>query len=103
MEIKVELGDLFNFNKFLAPTLIKIVYWIGLFLIVLLTLMSITGMSAVDRMMGEYNSGFSVGGAILALLIGLVCAIVWRVTCEIWIVIFSINDRLGVLAADKKP
>jgi len=92
--------DLFQFHKFLAPVLIRIVYWIGLFFITLITLMGVTGMSLMDRYTGGYQSGFSLSGAILALLLGAMFTLLWRVTCELWIVIFSINDRLGVLSGE---
>lgn len=89
-----------NFDKFLAPVLIKIVYWIGIVLIVLSTLLGLVGGSMMP-MMNSYSNygggGFNPLGAVLALLFGACALLFWRVVCELWIVIFSINDRLGVL------
>ena len=89
------LNDLMNFNKFVAPTLIRIVYWIGIVLIILGTLGAVIGGGAM--MGGGYGGGFSIGGALISLIAGALGLLLWRVMCEIWIVIFSINDRLGVL------
>lgn len=89
------LNDLMNFNKFVAPVLIRIVYWIGIVLIALGTLAAAAG---GGMMAGQYGGGgFNLFGALIALLAGAAALLFWRVMCEIWIVIFSINDRLGVL------
>src|SRR5437868_1272425 len=93
----MEISDFFQFHKFLAPVLIKVVYWIGMFFILLGTLAGVLGTSLIN----EYGRGaFTLGGAILSLIIGIMLALVWRVVCEIWIVVFSINDRLGVLSGE---
>lgn len=96
----MEFGDLFRFNTFVAPVLIKIVYWIGFALITIATLGGIIGTSAFSSYYS--GSGFSVGGALLSILFGAAGVLVWRVVCEIWIVIFSINDRLGTLVELKQ-
>ncbi len=88
-------ASLMNFDKFVAPTLIRIVYWIGIVLIVLCTLAAIAGGGMM--MMGGYGGGFNLGGALIALIGGVAGLLVWRVICEVWIVLFSINDRLGQL------
>lgn len=90
------LSDLMNFNKFVAPTLIRIVYWIGIVLIVLATLMAVAG-GGMMAQYGGYGGGFNLVGALFALIGGAAALLFWRVMCEVWIVIFSINDRLGVL------
>jgi hypothetical protein len=87
------LASLFNFDKFVAPTLIKIVYWLGIVGIVLGMLVSMAG---ALQMMG-YNAATGLGGILIAVIGAAVGLLVWRVVCELWIVIFSINDRLGVL------
>ena len=98
------LASLMNFDKFVAPVLIRIVYWIGIVLIALSTLMGLAGTSMMGAgmmgagMMGAgYGGGFSLGGALFALLAGVAGFLIWRVICEVWIVLFSINDRLGAL------
>ncbi len=87
------LGSFLNFDKFVAPTLIKIVYWVGIVGIIGFALF--TAMSSFGKM--GYDASGAIGGVIIALIGGAVGILVWRVTCEIWIVLFSINDRLGQL------
>lgn len=90
----MEVGDFFQFHKFLAPVLIKIMYWVGLFFIVLGTLVALLGLSS------DYLGGFSLGKALLTLVAGAAGALFWRVLCEVWIVVFSMNDRLGIIAGE---
>jgi hypothetical protein len=87
----MKLADFLNFEKFLAPVLIKIIYWVGLVLLFLSFLASF----------GAYGAmGLGGGLGFLVSIVGLVlAALAWRVLCEIWIVIFSINDRLGNLSS----
>jgi hypothetical protein len=94
----VNFNDFLNFNKFVAPTLIRVVYWIGIAFIILGTLGAIAGGGMMASAMGGEGGGFNLFGALLALIGGACGLIVWRVVCEVWIVMFSINDRLGVLA-----
>jgi membrane protein DedA with SNARE-associated domain len=87
------LGSFMNFDKFVAPTLIKIVYWVGIVGIIGAVLFQISG--AFQSL--QYDAAAALGGVIIALIGGVVGLLVWRVACEVWIVIFSINDRLGQL------
>ena len=85
--------DFVNFDKLLAPTLIKFVYWVGLTFILLSTL-------------GGLFWGFGFGGGIIhffvTLLGAMLAALAWRIICELWIAVFSINDRLGIIAGQKR-
>jgi hypothetical protein len=85
--------DFLNFDKLIAPTLIKLVYWVGLIFILLSTL-------------GSLFMGFGFGGGIIhffvTLLGAMLSALVWRIICELWTAIFSINDRLGIIAGQKQ-
>lgn len=86
----MEARDLLNFDKLIAPTLIKFVYWVGLVLILLWTL---------SRMFMGLGFGSGMIHFLLAALTGIVAALAWRIICELWMVVFSINDRLGAIAA----
>jgi len=81
--------DFLNFDKLIAPQLIKLVYWVGLIFIALFTL-------------GSLFMGIGFGGGIIhffvTLLGALLAVLVWRIVCELWMAIFSINDRLGAMA-----
>ena len=95
----MNFNNLLNFNVFVAPTLIRIVYWVGIVFIVLGTLMAMLG---GGMMGGQYGGGFNPLAPLIALVAGGVALLIWRVMCEIWIVIFSINDRLGIIAERNK-
>ncbi|MBY0563800.1 MAG: DUF4282 domain-containing protein [Hyphomonadaceae bacterium] len=87
------LGSLMNFDRFVAPSLIRIVYWVGIVAIVLGALATMAG--SLGSL--SYSPTNAMGGIVIAIIGGLVGLLVWRVACEVWIVIFSINDRLGQL------
>ena len=86
----MSFSDFLTFEKFVAPMLIKIVYWIGLLLIVIGFLGSLFG--------GGFGMMSGFGGFILKVIGTLLGLLMWRVICELWIVVFSINDRLGRIA-----
>jgi hypothetical protein len=48
------------------------------------------------------HDGFSIGTFLFGLIGAAFAALIWRVVCELWIVTFSINDRLGTLVELKK-
>lgn len=79
-----------NFNSFIFPKIAKIIYWIGLILIVLGTL---TGVVAALAISGE-NGGGGIIGAVGILVGGAVGIVVWRIMVELWIVLFSILEVL---------
>lgn len=77
-----------NFDKLIATTLIKILYWIGLVFIAL---------GALAALFSGFAQGFGAGVAALVLVpVGAAVAVLfWRFLCEVYIVIFGIYDRLG--------
>jgi Domain of unknown function (DUF4282) len=87
------LGSLLNFDKFVSPTLIRIVYWVGI--VGIIGGMLFAMMQALQQI--GYQPAGALGGVIFALIGGALAFLFWRVICEIYIVIFSINDRLGQL------
>lgn len=91
----MDFNSLLTFDRFVAPTLIRIVYWVGIVFIALGTLMAVFGGGMMASQYG--GGGFNLFGAVIALVAGATGLLFWRVMCEVWIVIFSINDRLGIL------
>lgn len=89
----MEVKDLTTFERMVSPTLIKILYWVGLGLIALsgLGIMFSGGMMGADMHGGGLTFGSFVGGLLFMVFGGLF----WRVMCEFWIVVFAIYDRLG--------
>lgn len=82
----MNIQDMTSFDKFLTPTLIKVVYWIGNAGIALISLMMI--LSAFSYM---GRGVMQVLGAIVFFVVGL---IFWRVMCEGIMLSFRIYDRL---------
>ncbi|MGQ3101543.1 MAG: hypothetical protein CVT78_08565 [Alphaproteobacteria bacterium HGW-Alphaproteobacteria-17] len=93
-----EFGDLFKFEKMVAPTVLKVVYWLGLIGMVIMCLVSISG---AFGMMG-YSAATGLGMLLLS-IIGLAFGVlIWRIVIEIYMVIFSMNERLGAIR-DRLP
>ncbi len=97
----MEFRDFFTFDKFVTPKMITLIYWIGLFFIAVTAIATIFGggYGLLSSLQGGYGgyTGISVAGIILGILYAVIGALFWRVFCEIWVVVFSINDRLGTL------
>lgn len=87
----LSFGDLFQFEKMVAPTVLKIVYWLGLIGIVIWSLIALLGGVRIL----EYSAATGLGTILLAFA-GLVFGtLLWRILIEIYMVVFSINARLG--------
>lgn len=80
------MGDYFNFRKMVSSLLIKLIYIIGLISI------TVYGFYLV------FNEQLVNG--LLTLILG---NIIWRVTCEGIIIIFSIHDRLASIERRNDP
>ena len=95
MDSKFEFRDLFNFEKLIAPKVLKIVYWIGIAGI------SITGLSMFVSGLGmmQYTAGGGFGMMLLALFVLVFGTLFWRIIIEIYMVFFGIFDRLGDIRA----
>jgi hypothetical protein len=79
------LNAFLNFDRFLFPQITKIIYWIGLVLIILF---------AVVAAFGALLAQGGVLGFIVALVGGAIGLLFWRIAVELWLVLFSIYDVL---------
>lgn len=91
MEKGFNIADMANFEKLIAPRLLKIVYWIGLAGIAIFGLMSLAG----SFTMLQYSASTALGGILLTLIGICFAALFWRVMIEIYMVFFGIYERLG--------
>lgn len=82
------LKDMLNFNQMLSPLLIRVLYYVGLSLIGLYSLVLIAGGFNMPNGLG---AGITLMG-VLYLLIG---PIVLRIFCELGLAIFAINENSG--------
>src|SRR3546814_6975204 len=85
----LEIGDLFKFDKMVAPTVLRVVYWLGLIGIVLACLMSIFG--AIH--MRSYSATTGLGTLLVAIIALAFGPLVWRSIISIYMAIFRINNR----------
>jgi hypothetical protein len=85
--------DYFSFKSMISLSLIKTIYIIGAIIVTLWGVYLLFG-------------GSNAGGTLLSVLAGIITLvfgnIMWRVTCEIWIVFFSIHERLGSIETEIK-
>jgi hypothetical protein len=90
VRFKMEFGDLFSFDKKIAPTIIKPLYWIGLVLIVLGgVIFFFTGF------FGLFTTGFFYGlWTMITSVIGVVFGVLGlRIAAEICLAVFEIHER----------
>jgi len=90
----MEPTDFLSFKKYLAPVLINVMYWVGLLAILILALQRVFNEST------DYAGSFRIDWALYAVFLGAASALLWRILCEVWMVMFSINDRLGVISGE---
>lgn len=86
-----DVKDLLTFDKMIATKVMKLIYFVGLVGIVGFGLVSFVGSF---RMM-SYNFSTGLGATFIALVATALGVLVWRVTCELWLLGFNIFDRLG--------
>ncbi|XAP78744.1 DUF4282 domain-containing protein [Citromicrobium bathyomarinum] len=91
MKESFKLADFFQFERFIAPTFLKVVYILGLIGIGIYALISIIG----GLGMLDYSAATGLGMIVLAILGGAFAALCWRILIEIYFVLFGIHERLG--------
>jgi len=74
------MQDYLRFRKMITPTFIQIIFWIG---VVGIVIGSFTAMTQ--------SIWAGLGGLLLGLL-------VWRIYCELMLILFKIHERLGEIS-----
>lgn len=92
------LSRFWTFDTLLGGSIIKILYYLGLAGIALYVLFGI--IAALG--MVQYSAASGLGLLILTLVGGVIGVVFWRVTCELWLIIFKTYDRLGEIR-DRLP
>lgn len=80
--------EFLSFRKFISPIVIKILYILGVVAIVLFSLY----MMFSGKGFGGFIQNFFIG--LLSLIFG---NLMWRVSCEMMLLLFSINDGIKKL------
>ncbi|MEP2828679.1 DUF4282 domain-containing protein [Parvibaculum sp.] len=82
--------DFLNFDKLIAAQATRLLYWLGIAAILLYIFGMITG--AVGTM--NYNAGLGVLQFLVAIFALVFAIVFWRVICEMFLTLLSMNDRL---------
>ena len=81
-----DFNDFLSFKKMITPTIIKIIFWIGMAGAV------IGALVMMGSSFGRYGSGIGgFFGGLIALVVG---PVIVRVYCELLILLFRMNDTL---------
>jgi hypothetical protein len=90
-----------TFRRLLAPVLIRIIYYVGAASIILAGVLDLFGVDHLQESARSQPPGtaeyfaYNLPHNPFIVLIGIpIALILWRVWCELWIVVFQIDDRL---------
>ena len=81
----MDIKELLAFRQMITPTLIQVIFWVGAFFI------------AISALGAMFMQNF-IGGLVM-LIVG---PLMWRVWCELVIVIFRINNHLAEMNSSLK-
>ena len=91
--------DLFQWERFVTPSVIKLFFWLAVAIIVLFGLSGIV--SAVQMMAVSAGVGvFMLLGSLLGMTIGILSA---RIVAEFVLIVFRINEHLGAIRNRNEP
>ncbi len=91
MAEKFSANDLLSFEKLIAPSIIKLVYFIGLGLIAISVVLTVISGLAMMTYSPALGLGYIFGALILAAL----GTLLWRITMELYMAFFGLYDRMG--------
>jgi len=87
------IGDLFQWERFVTPTVIKVFYWLAVVIVVLL---GIAGAVSSLRTMA-FNPFEGLIFLITSLLGAFMGIVVARIVAEFVLIVFRINEHLGAI------
>jgi hypothetical protein len=86
-------SDLFQWERFVTPSIIKIFYWLAIGITILAGLSGMA--SAFGMMTVNAGAGFMM---LLASLLGMVGGVIFaRIVAEFILIVFRINEHLGAI------
>jgi hypothetical protein len=89
----LDYRDLFQWERFITPSIIKIFYWLSVGLSVLFGLSGM--LSGLALMVHSLVSGlFMIIGSLIGMVIGVIFA---RIISEFVLIMFRINEHLGAI------
>ena len=87
------LRDLFQWERFVTPTVIKVFYWLAV--VISLLLGAVAAVTSLSTM--AFNPFVGMIFLIISLLGTIMCIIVSRIIAESVLIVFRINEHLGAI------
>jgi Domain of unknown function (DUF4282) len=88
-----DFRDLFQWERFITPQIIKVFYWLAVLLAVLYGLTGVfTGILAMA--VNPFGGVIMIVGSLIGVLIGVLVA---RIVAEFVLITFRINEHLGAI------
>lgn len=90
-----------QWDQFLFPKIVKILYFVGLAVIAVVAVVS-----AVGALVGGFATNAALGGLVgfvFILIGGALGLVMWRVYMELLMVLFSIHDKLTEIRDQGRP
>jgi hypothetical protein len=87
------IGDLFQWERFVTPTVIKVFYWLAV--VISLLLGAVATVTSLDTM--ALNPFVGMIFLIASLLGTFMCIIISRIIAESVLIVFRINEHLGAI------
>ena len=85
--------DLFQWERFVTPSIIKLFFWLAIAIIILFGLSGIA--SALQTLAASAGVGiFMILGSLLGMTMGILFA---RIVAEFVLIVFRINEHLGAI------
>jgi Domain of unknown function (DUF4282) len=94
-----EFRDLFQWERFITPSIIKVFYWLALAMAVLAGLQGILA-GFLSMITNPVSGVFTIIGAALMAFIGIIVA---RIAAEFVLIVFRINEHLGAIRSQGEP
>ena len=88
-----ELRDLFQWERFITPSIIKIFYWLMVILCVLVGVAGVLG-GVAAMFVSPLGGLVTVISSFMGMLIGVIFA---RIVAEYVLIMFRINEHLGAI------
>jgi hypothetical protein len=88
-----DFRDLFQWERFITPSVIKVFYWLAILLSVLYGLSSAFS-GLLMMIVNPISGGIMIVASLLGILIGVLAA---RIVAEFVLITFRINEHLGAI------
>jgi hypothetical protein len=94
-----EFRDLFQWERFITPSIIKIFYWLAVAMAVLAGLQGLVG-GLFGMFANPFAGILAMVGGILVAIVGVIFA---RIAAEFVLIVFRINEHLGAIRSQGEP